>query len=148
MVYSFHSIATCRTERFNRKEATLSLAAVADQKAAAASTLTKALVRAAGLLRVRQTSIARILGVSGATVSRLFAGQYLLSQDRPKEWEFAVLFVRLYRSLDAILGHGDKAHLWLTSDNLGLAARPVDLIESAEGLVRVLHYLDAHRGRV
>ena len=119
-----------------------------DKKAAAESTLTKALVRAAGLLRIRQASVARILGVSSATASRLFSGQYQLSQDRAKEWEFAVLFVRLYRSLDAIFGHGDKAHAWLTGENLGLTARPVDLIESAEGLVRVLHYLDAHRGRV
>lgn len=125
-----------------------SIPAAADQKDLVAPTLTKALVRAAGLLQVRQASIARILGVSGATASRLFAGQYVLSQDRVKEWEFAVLFVRLYRSLDAILGHGEKARVWLTGDNLGLAARPVDLIESAEGLVRVLHYLDAHRGRV
>ena len=124
------------------------IAAVADQKTLAATTLTKALVRAAGLLQVRQAAIARILGVSGASASRLFSGQYLLSQDRAKEWEFAVLFVRLYRSLDAILGHGDKAKAWLAGENLGLAARPAELIESAEGLVRVLHYLDAHRGRV
>ena len=126
----------------------MSLAAAADQNTVVATTLTKALVRAAGLLQIRQTSIARILGVSGATASRLFSGQYLLSQERVKEWEFAVLFVRLYRSLDAILGHGENARVWLSGDNLGLAARPVDLIESAEGLVRVLHYLDAHRGRV
>lgn len=123
-------------------------AAAVDQNTIVATTLTKALVRAAGLLQIRQASIARILGVSGATASRLFSGQYLLNQERVKEWEFAVLFVRLYRSLDAILGHGDKARMWLTGDNLGLAARPVDLIESAEGLVCVLHYLDAHRGRV
>lgn len=126
----------------------MSLAAAADQDTVVATTLTKALVRAADLLQIRQASIARILGVSGATASRLFSGQYLLSQERVKEWEFAVLFVRLYRSLDAILGHGDKARVWLKGENLGLSARPVDLIESAEGLVRVLHYLDAHRGRV
>ena len=123
-------------------------AAIADQKTLAAATLTKALVRAAGLLEIRQVSLARILGVSSATASRLFSGQYLLSQERAKEWEFAVLFVRLYRSLDAIVGHGEKAKAWLAGDNLGLAARPAELIESAEGLVRVLHYLDAHRGRV
>jgi uncharacterized protein (DUF2384 family) len=157
VVYSFHRNAPFNQVRFDEKDATMPAAANAalvaattspDQKAAIAATLTKALVRAAGLLHVRQAAIARILGVSGATASRLFAGQYQLSQDRVKEWEFAVLFVRLYRSLDAILGHGDKAHAWLSGDNLGLAARPLDLIESAEGLVRVLHYLDAHRGRV
>jgi hypothetical protein len=37
---------------------------------------------------------------------------------------------------------------WLTSDNLGLGHAPLALMESAEGLVRVLHYVDAHRGRI
>jgi uncharacterized protein (DUF2384 family) len=134
--------------RSESEEAAMQSAVVADEKAVAASTLTKALVRAAGLLQIRQVSIARILGISSATASRLFSGQYLLSQERAKEWEFAVLFVRLYRSLDAIVGHGEKAKAWLAGENLGLAGRPAELIESAEGLVRVLHYLDAHRGRV
>jgi uncharacterized protein (DUF2384 family) len=115
---------------------------------AAADTLTKAVVRAATLLDIRQASVARILGVSAATVSRLYAGHYVLSQERAKEWEFALLFVRLFRSLDAIMGHGDNAQNWLNGPNLALNNRPIDMIESAEGLVRVLHYLDAHRGRI
>jgi uncharacterized protein (DUF2384 family) len=114
----------------------------------AVSTLTKAVIRAAGILQIRQASIARILGVSPATVSRLYAGSYLLNPERGKEWEFALLFIRLFRSIDAILGHGDSAHKWLTGYNIGLNGRPAELIESTEGLVRVLHYLDAHRGRI
>ena len=112
------------------------------------STLTKAVVRAARLLKFNQTLLARILGVSAPTASRMASGNYLLSKDRPKEWEFGLLLVRLFRSLDAILGSGEKAQTWLASQNLSLGARPVDLIQSAEGLIRVLHYLDAHRGRI
>lgn len=115
---------------------------------AAANTLTKAVIRAAGILQIRQASVARILGVSPATVSRLYAGNYLLSPERGKEWEFALLFVRLFRSIDAILGHGDSALKWLAGHNTALNGRPAELIESTEGLVRVLHYLDAHRGRI
>jgi uncharacterized protein (DUF2384 family) len=113
-----------------------------------AATLSKALIRAAALLHIKQSSVARILGISQATASRLFAGSYVLHQERGKEWEFALLLIRLFRSLDAMLGHGDNAQEWLTGNNLSLAGRPIDLIETTEGLVRVLHYVDAHRGRI
>jgi len=110
--------------------------------------LTKAVVRAATLLGLTQRELAAILGVSEATVSRLRSDKYRLSAQRPKEWELARLFVRLFRSLDALWGHDDVARTWLSSPNLGLAARPRDLLSSVEGLVRVVGYLDAARGRV
>lgn len=119
-----------------------------DLPAAASATVTKAVVRAAQLLNIRQVSVARVLGISAATASRLFAGNYLLQPDRQKEWELALLFVRLFRSIDAVLGHGDAAHKWLLGNNIALQGKPAELIESTEGLVRVLHYLDAHRGRI
>ena len=91
---------------------------------------------------------ARIHGVSEATASRLRAEKYRLSPDRAKEWELARLFVRLFRSLDALWGHDDVARTWLASPNLALGTRPRDLLASVEGLVRVVAYLDAARGRV
>ena len=115
---------------------------------AASATVTKAVVRAAQLLNIRQASLVKILGVSAATASRLFAGNYFLLPERQKEWELALLFVRLFRSIDAVLGHGEAAHKWLTGSNLALHGTPAELIETTEGLVRVLHYLDAHRGRI
>lgn len=117
-------------------------------QSAAAGTLSKAVVRASNILQIKQMSVARILGVSAATMSRLNSGNYVLNPERNKEWEFALLFVRLFRSIDAILGHGEAARKWLSGHNLALNGRPADLIESTEGLVRVLHYLDAHRGRI
>jgi uncharacterized protein (DUF2384 family) len=113
-----------------------------------AAVLGKAVVRAAQLLTFSQRELARILGVSEATASRLFAGRYLLSPERTKEWELALLLVRLFRSLDALWGHEAAAHTWLASHNLALAQRPVDLIPSVEGLVRVVNYLDNARGRL
>ena len=114
----------------------------------ASATLTKAVVGTATLLQINQATLGRILGISTATSSRLHAGSYLLSPTRSKEWELALLFVRLFRSLDAVLGHGDSAQQWLNGHNIALNGVPAQLIESAEGLVRVLHYLDAHRGRI
>jgi plasmid maintenance system antidote protein VapI len=113
-----------------------------------ASTLSKAVRNVASLLELRQNALARILGISPATASRLCAGSYQLSPERGKEWELALLLVRLFRSLDAMVGHGADARTWLNSENLALASKPLALMETAEGLVRVLHYVDAHRGRI
>lgn len=109
--------------------------------------LTKALINAARALGVSQAKVAAALGVSGPTASRLFGGKYLLDPQR-KEWELAALFVRLFRSLDSIVASDEKARAWLNSENRALGARPVDLLPRAEGLIRVLLYLDAARGRI
>src|ERR687895_785673 len=109
--------------------------------------LTKALVRAAKSLELNQSKVATTLGVSDPTVSRMFAEKYFLDPER-KEWELGALFVRLFRSLDSIVGSDEKARLWLNSESKALAARPVELLPRAEGLIRVLHYLDSARGRI
>ncbi|MET0282698.1 MAG: antitoxin Xre/MbcA/ParS toxin-binding domain-containing protein [Steroidobacteraceae bacterium] len=118
------------------------------RQAEPSATLTKAVVRAVGFLGLSQAALADVLGVSPATASRIVAGGYTLQPARKREWEFALLFVRLFRSLDAIVGNDRDAQSWLRDHNRALAARPLDLIRSAEGLIRVLHYLDASRGRV
>lgn len=110
--------------------------------------LTKAVVRAAEALGLSQQTLAQVLGVSRPTVTRMAQGTYLLVPAQPKSWELATLFVRMFRSLDALVGHADAGRAWLSGPNTDLGARPVELIASAEGLVRVVHYLDAHRGRL
>lgn len=111
--------------------------------------LTKAVVNTATYLDLPKGKLAHILGVSSATVTRLYADTYRLAPDK-KEWDFAVLLVRLFRSLDSIVGGAaDDAKKWLASENKAFAGRkPVDLIESTEGLVRVVTYLDACRAVV
>lgn len=113
-----------------------------------AGVLSKAVVRAARLLGLTQRDVAAALGISEATTSRLFASKYMLSPDHAKEWELALLLVRLFRSLDALWGHEESARLWLTSHNIALGGRPQDLLRSVEGMVRVVAYLDAARGRL
>ena len=108
--------------------------------------LTRAVVRASQLLGITQSCVAQTLGVRESTASRMFAGNYRLDPGR-KEWEFAALFVRMFRSLDSIVGNDEAARVWLTSVNHALGARPVDLIPRAEGMVRVIFYLDAARER-
>jgi transcriptional regulator with XRE-family HTH domain len=110
--------------------------------------MTGAVLRASDLLEVTQARLAEVLGVSPSTVSRMANGAYSLD-DQKKEWELGALFVRLFRSLDALVGSNDSAaRAWLRGENQGLAGRPIDLIGSAEGLVRVVQYLDSARGRI
>jgi uncharacterized protein (DUF2384 family) len=109
--------------------------------------LTKAVARAAERLNISRALLAKILGVSPPTVTRLYNAEYTLDERR-KEWEFALLFLRVFRSLDSIVGNEQTARQWLNSENRGLNGRPVDLIRQTEGLVRVVHYLDASRGLV
>ena len=108
--------------------------------------LTKAVVNTANYLGLPKGKLAHILGVSSATITRLYINSYQLSPDK-KEWDFAVLLVRLFRSLDSIVGGAaDDAKKWLASENKAFAGKkPVELIESTEGLVRVVNYLDSCR---
>jgi len=110
--------------------------------------LTGAVLRAAALLELNQARVAEILGLSAATISRMANGSYALDANK-KEWELAALFVRLFRSLDSLVGSNDEtARAWLNGENRGLGDKPVNLIRSAEGLVRAVHYLDAARSRI
>jgi transcriptional regulator with XRE-family HTH domain len=110
--------------------------------------LTGAVLRASALLDITQSALAQILGLSPSTVSRMAHGAYSLDEQK-KEWELGALFVRLFRSLDALIGSNDSAaRAWLNGENSGLIGRPIDLIRSTEGLVRVVQYLDAARGRI
>lgn len=110
--------------------------------------VTKAALRAASLLRVSNKALARIIGLSEATISRMGSGTYTLTPGE-KPFELAVLFVRLYRGLDAIV-HGDDAvaRAWLTNRNPALGGEPLTLIQSLPGLVHAVAYLDARRALV
>ena len=107
--------------------------------------LGKAVLRAAERLDLSNTALAKILGLSGPTITRMRQGAYTIERN-DKAFELAALFVRLYRSLDAIVGGDDAvAAQWLKADNTALRDKPANLIQKVTGLVDVLHYLDARR---
>jgi DNA-binding XRE family transcriptional regulator len=119
-------------------------ASAADQ----AAVLTKAALNAATRLGLTNKALATVIGVSEATVSRMRNGVYKLQRGQ-KSFELAVLFVRLYRSLDAIVGGDDAvAGVWLKNRNTALDAEPLALIQTVPGLMNVIQYLDARRAIV
>ena len=110
--------------------------------------LTNTVLRAADRLGIKNAALAKILGLSGPTVSRMRNGKYRLERGQ-KPFELAVLLVRLYRSLDGIVGGDDNvAAGWLTNKNTALEGVPLELIQSVSGLANVIHYLDARRAVV
>jgi transcriptional regulator with XRE-family HTH domain len=113
------------------------------------SVLAKAALAAAARLGLRGRELADIIGTSEASISRLRSGRTARLDPERKEGELALLFLRLYRSLDALVGGDDaKARQWLHAQNHHLAGIPAERIRTVEGLVDVVQYLDAMRGRL
>lgn len=109
--------------------------------------LSKALVRACEILGLRRADLARMLGVSVAGISRLMRGEREIAPES-KEGELALLFLRCFRSLDALLGGRDEdARAWFHAHNHALEACPAELVLSVQGLVDVTSYLDAMRAK-
>lgn len=128
-----------------RETAARYLRSSAAPEADARRVLTKALLRAAGLLDIAPAALARILGISEASVSRLANGTRSIAPGS-KEGELALLLVRVYRSLDALVGGDDaQRRAWMQGANRALNGTPAELIRTAEGLVAVVSYLDGMR---
>lgn len=107
--------------------------------------LTKALLRAAEMLEFRGATLARILGISEASIHRLMTGEREIDPDS-KEGEFAALLIRLFRGLDALVGGDAELRIrWLQSPNRALNGVPKVLLLSTEGLVHTVAYLDSAR---
>ena len=110
--------------------------------------LTSAVARIADLWGLSNARLGTLLGVSPATASRLKSGQAQLDP-ATKSFEAGQFLLRLFRSLDAVMGSDDDAaRRWLATRNLDLDAAPGDLIASFRGLITVCDYVDSYRARV
>lgn len=110
--------------------------------------LTKACLRAADFLAIPRKALAEIIGISEATLSRMYQGQSFISL-QSKEGETASLLVRIYRSLDSLFGgKPELCAKWLHASNDHLGGIPLELVKKIQGLVHVAGYLDAMRAKV
>lgn len=110
--------------------------------------LTEATIRAADKLGVSQKALAAIIGLSESVISRMRRGTFALERGQGKGFELAEFFVQLYVLLDAtLLGSEAAGKAWMRDDNLALGGRrPVDVIQTIEGLVSVVNYLRMRSG--
>lgn len=113
-----------------------------------ARVVAKAVTRAASLLGLSNAELSRTLGLSEASASRLRAGGYAPAPSS-KPFELAVLLLRLFRGLDAIMG-GDATAIraWMRAPNTALRDRPLALIQTVQGLVQTVQYVDSRRARI
>lgn len=120
---------------------------IAEKSPQPAAVLTKAVRAAADRLGMTQRELAVVLGTSEASVSRLSAGRQV--EPSTKEGELGLLFLRMYRSLDALVGGDDAAaRAWYRAENAHVGGVPAERVAGVEGLVEVVQYLDAVRGRL
>ena len=111
--------------------------------------ITKALLNAAKALGMKGRELHAIVGTSESKLSRLRNSRGQAGLRDPKEKELALLFLRVFRSLDALVG-GDnrKAAQWLRANNHHLGGAPIERMTQVAGLVHVAEYLDAMRAKV
>ena len=109
----------------------------------AAGVLASALVKAGKELGLTQSELGSIVGRDRTALSRgtLEPGS--------KSGELALLVIRAYRALFVLVG-GEPRQMkhWMHTHNLHVGGVPAELVRSVPGLVRVVEYLDAIRGRV
>jgi hypothetical protein len=110
--------------------------------------LSKAVARAADHWNFTNEALGEVIGVSASTASRLRAGSWML-EPKTKQFELSQYFVRLFRSLDSLMGSDDEAAAsWLANSNADLDGRPIDLIRTVKGLTDVANYVDDFRAQV
>jgi len=110
--------------------------------------LTKAIIRMTEKLNLSRQEMKAIIGSSESSLSRLFRNTSYLIDPSTKEGQLAILLLRFYKNLDVLFGGNEKqCQLWLRSQNSHLGGKPIDIISSIEGLIIVIRYLDAMRGK-
>jgi hypothetical protein len=108
-----------------------------------ASVLAEAYGNAGKLLGLTQAELGRIIGKDRSAISR---GRI---DPNSKDGELALLFIRCYRALYVLVG-GDTEQMrhWMRTANLHTAGVPAEQVKSVQGLVGVVEYLDAMRGKL
>lgn len=108
-----------------------------------ASVLAEALVNAGKLLGMNQADLGKVIGRDRTVISR---GRI---DPVSKAGELALLFIRCYRALFVLVG-GDPEHMrhWMQTENLHTGGIPAEQVKTVQGIVTVLEYLDAMRGKL
>ena len=105
--------------------------------------LTQALLSAGDYLGLTKAELGAAIGKDRTIFSR---GKVT---PETKSGELALILIRCYRSLYALVG-GDRVQMqhWMHTPNSHTGGVPAEQVKTVQGLVRVMEYLDAIRGKL
>ncbi len=105
--------------------------------------LATALINAGRELGLSQSDLGTIIGRDRTAISRSGI------DPESKAGELALLVIRCYRALFVLVGGEPTAmRHWMHIKNLHTGGVPAEQLRSVQGLVSVLEYLDAIRGKL
>ena len=109
--------------------------------------LAKALFNVTTELGLKTSELAAALGVDPSAISRL-KKRMALDPDS-KKGEIALHLIRIARALHALTnGDSDWMQAFMRSENKGTGGIPAQQIATLSGLMQVVRYVDAMRGKV
>ncbi len=123
------------------------MSALAHNNPNPAAVLAKAVLNAADQLGLKQAELAAVLGIHRTAISRLKQNPAL--DPKSKQGELALLLIRIARALFALTG-GDKDWIkhFMHSQNQVTGGIPAKQMETIQGLMQVLNFVDALRGKI
>jgi hypothetical protein len=107
-----------------------------------AGVLGKAVLNAGKKLGLSQSEVGEIVGRDRSTISRKGI------EPESTSGKIALLLVRVYRGLYALVGgeERDMKH-WMNTRIRSLQGVPAEMVKDITGLVHVVEYIDAMRGK-
>lgn len=104
--------------------------------------LGEAVLNAGAHLGLSASQVGQVIGRDRSSISRSGVNPH------SKSGELAMCLIRIYRSLFALVG-GDAEHMrhFMRTENRGTGGVPQEQIHRVSGLIGVMQYLDAMRGR-
>ena len=104
--------------------------------------LFKAYMNMGEKLKFNQSELGQIIGRDRPSMRR--SGE--IDPDS-KVGESALLMLRCYRGAKALMQTEENVQHWFDTKNHAFGIAPREMVKSTEGLVTVVQYLDAYRGK-
>lgn len=104
--------------------------------------LSKAALNAAKHLGLSHAELAKLLGISDASILQCVASEGFLDPSG-HDGERALILVQIFRALDALVGSDADARVtWMNAHNQAIGDLPRNVIQTFSGLVHTLAYLN------